>query len=594
MPTFDIVHNQSPEGLQLLSDLRRHGFVALLGSVISDWDPSGLPPGESLTFTVAELLSEPLVSRPQIKQWIRRAAFEHVMEGCPNSEVLGDNLLELFSPARPNPVHEAVATLIADGIIEHVVTTNYDVNLEAACRAICPASRQPQVIATQREAEGIESFRPVIFKIHGCVEHDRNRGPSETRSMIYTLGKEGELPAWKRWLLYRLLAGRRLIVSGYSGRDFEICPELAALQANIIWNAREDPRQERQALTPNAQRVLTASSGMALVGDMLTILGNLAGVGPVQANRSERSTDLRDKISRGLTDWDVALWRMRTLVAMGAGTEGMRYAELIRTTSALNGDREFHTLLNLGRCQFHAGRYRQAAATYRKAAAVSTKEMRRDWLIGAKSDLVEALRCQGAWLKARKELSALETLLQPEEDWLRAAMALRSVLILRYWYQLSKGIKVVPWMVQSLRRRCRELLTMVVQHAKDGHWLELQQAELWASRLDIRFDELYKGPMNPLPSKDGYRHLGYMIAESMSLRDDLRGRLGESQKNYLARMSKDLRRAGANAELWKLILVLLRTRGWAATTATQRRAALKAWFLCEYSPTMRVFVTLWP
>jgi hypothetical protein len=45
LPTFDVVHNQSPEGLQLLSDLRRHGFVALLGSVISDWDPSGLPPG---------------------------------------------------------------------------------------------------------------------------------------------------------------------------------------------------------------------------------------------------------------------------------------------------------------------------------------------------------------------------------------------------------------------------------------------------------------------------------------------------------------------------------------------------------------------
>src|SRR6266404_3176753 len=156
MTMFEVVADQSHEGLGLLAELQRHGFVALLGSVISDWEPSGLPAGETLTLTVAELLADPLTSRPQLKQWIRRAAFEHVMEGCPRPEILGDNLLDLFSPVQPNPLHEAVATLIANGTIEHVVTTNYDSNLEAACSSICSTSRQPQVIATEAEATAVD------------------------------------------------------------------------------------------------------------------------------------------------------------------------------------------------------------------------------------------------------------------------------------------------------------------------------------------------------------------------------------------------------------------------------------------------------
>lgn len=590
LPTFKVVEAHSPEGVDLLTDLRQTGFVALLGSVISDWEPSGLPPGESLTLAVAQLLARPLKARPKIEEWIRRAAFEHVMEGCPNPEALGNNLLELFSPIQPNPIHQAVAMLIADGTIEHVVTTNYDVNLEAACRMICPASRQPQVIVTHTQVATIEPFRPVIFKIHGCTDYDANREPHESRSMVYMLAQEGELPVWKRRLLYRLLAGRRLFVSGYSGRDFEICPELSGLRADVVWNGRSDPLRNRQALTPNAERVLVEAEGTALVGDMLRIFEHLTNSGPLRAKRSQPRFGLDGELSRGLTDWELALWRMRTLVAIGAGRAGADYAEFVCKSSRLNREQEFHTWLNLGRCQFHLGRYRSASATYRRAAAIATTENRRDWLIGAKSDLVEALRCYGALRRARRELSSLEALIKPNEDWLKAAVALRRVLILRYWYQLSKKVVVLPWVAVRLRRKCRELLTIVVRHAKDGHWLELQQAELWARRLDIRFDELYRGPLNPLPSKEGYQHLGYIIAESMSARDDLRHITTVPQETYLRAMLKDLRRAGANAEFWKMALAVVSALGWNSITPQNRRAAVTAWLHCEYTLPMRVLL----
>jgi hypothetical protein len=157
-----------------------------------------------------------------------------------------------------------------------------------------------------------------------------------------------------------------------------------------------------------------------------------------------------------------------------------------------------------------------------------------------------------------------------------------------------KSIKIVPWIAGRLRRKCKDLLTAVVQHAKEGHWLELQHAELLANQLDIHFTELYEGPLNPLPSKEGYRHLGYVIAESMSLRDNIRRRVEEPRDDVLAEMIEALTMAGALPELWKLVLVVLWTRGWAATIATQRRAAFEAWWRSEYTPAMRVFVTLFP
>jgi hypothetical protein len=591
---FEVVEFESPErspgGARLLSSFRQRGFVVLLGSMISDWESTGLPPGMSLTREVAELLAEPLESPEQIKQWIRNAAFEHIMENCPNQDALGDNLLALFSRVNPNPVHRAIARLVADGIIEHMVTTNYDVNLEAACHDICPPSRRPQVIVTEEQAESLELCRPVLFKIHGCVEHDRRRGSRQPRSMIFTLGREGELPGWKRQLLHRVAAGRRLLVSGYSGRDFEICPELPRLQADVVWNAWPDAR----TLTPNARRVLTLTGGVALVSDMRAVLGYLNGGAPVQADRPAESPDLREKIARGLTDWDIALWRIRTLVAIGAATEGVRYTGLMRGMAGADADRQFHRLLNLGRCQFHAGSYRQAVATYREAALFSERQQQRDWLIEAKGDLIEALRCHGAWFKARKQLSEVEAMLDPQDDWRHAAMALRRVLLLRQWYQLAKIIKIVPWKVRALRRECKDLLKIVVQHSKDSHWLELQQAELWANRLDIPFAELYEGPLNPLPSKHGYQHLGYMIAESMALRDELRRRIEEPQDDVVQGMIEALNTAGALPELWKLVLLLIRTRGWNATTVTQRRAAFRAWRRSEYTPLMRVLATLFP
>jgi hypothetical protein len=591
--TFALVNVEGQEGKKLLRELREHGFVMLVGSAVSDWEPSNLPPGNSLTSAAADLLSESLDSPSLVKSWIEEAAFEHVMEGCPDREVLGDNLLQLFFPENPNPLHHAIAKLVADGVIEHIVTTNYDTNLEAAARSICPRPREPQVIVTAPEASSLNIRRPSIFKIHGCVDHDRQRVRGEDRTMIYTLAREGELKLWKRQLLYRLVGGRRLLICGYSGRDFEICPELTRLQADIIWNVRTGEAD----LTPNARRVLTQTNGTALVGNMLNVLAELENADPtcdsqaIEAVRSTGSPDLKRNLSNGLTDWDVDLWRARTLVAIGAASEGIKLAESMRLRAGIEPYRRFEALLNLGRSQFHAGSYHHAIKTYgeagRTATAIRDAETKRRSVLQAKSDMIEALRCHGNWLQAQKEIAEMRAAVDVSEYW---AVAFRTVLLLRYYYQVAKALRIVPWVVRRLRQRCKDLLISVVRHAKDDHWLELQQAELWANRLDIPFSELYDGPMNPLPSKHGYKQLGYVIAQSMALRDDLVHRDGNIDDNIPA-MIEALKKAGAMPELWKLLWVARRVKGSQVTNASTMREALTAWWSCEYTPLMRLFVT---
>jgi hypothetical protein len=287
-----------------------------------------------------------------------------------------------------------------------------------------------------------------------------------------------------------------------------------------------------------------------------------------------------------MTEWNLDLWRVRTLVGIGAATEGMRLATKMLSGSDSDAGRKFDALLNLGRSQFHAGKYRRAIASYRQAAAVAKKEERREWILQCHSDLFEALRCHGNWIKARKELTRMQALISPEEFW---AVALRSVLLLRHYYQLVTAIKIMPGRARQIRDRCRELLRVVVQHAKNEQWLELQQAELLADRLDIRFAELYDGPLNPLPSRDGYKQLGYLIAESMAIRDNLVNQRGEASED-VQEMIRALNEAGAFAELWKLVRVASRFKGNSITTA-QRQLATDAWRACEYAPLMRLFGT---
>jgi hypothetical protein len=75
---------------------------------------------------------------------------------------------------------------------------------------------------------------------------------------VFRLSQEGALPSWKRELLGQLVDGRDVVVMGYSGLDFDICPVLFGLgYRRIFWLFAEkhDFRSAIEQSSPNIQNV---------------------------------------------------------------------------------------------------------------------------------------------------------------------------------------------------------------------------------------------------------------------------------------------------------------------------------------------------
>jgi hypothetical protein len=585
--TFSIIETNSRAGRDLLATLRVEGFVALVGSAISIWKPCDLPPGTEVTDSLATLLSASATTPADVGALIKATAFEHAMDACQRKEQLGDNLLSIYQAATPNDLHGAFAKLCDQGIIEHIVTTNYDTCLEAACGLMVPSKRGAiQCLVTEADAERLDSTRPVIFKVHGCAARDTTRGKQQ-RSMVFTLGREGLLAPWKRRLLYRLLAGRNLLVCGYSGLDFEICPELANLHAKIVWNCRGTVTAP--SLKDNARRVLNDSAGTALVGDMRDVLGLLTSGTSITADRAPTVGGLERRLTTGLTPWDVDVWRAVLFSGIGCATEAIRHGEDMLERAGVDAERRADALHGLGRGLFHNGRYEQASQRYREAVTDARRSGNRERALGITLDLAEAERCAGHWLRAWRTVKSVQRDLKPSEDWLRAVVSLRKVLILRLWYQLASRLWLRP-VASRIRSHCRRLLTQVVAQAKEGAWLELQQCELWATRLGIPFKEIYSGPLNPLPSHQGYGQLGYIVAETMAKRDALQAGEPSTPISELEATLKQASDLGAGAEAWKLAWVIVRKKGRKALSTERRSEAFRMWRQCEYTILMRLFL----
>jgi hypothetical protein len=161
---------------------------------------------ESLRFTerkkviedVADLIADSTAATPKaiIIEMVKSSAFEHIMERYPKPGVLNEIIADAYRPTIPNPVHETIAELINDGIVKHVITTNYDEGIENACASICRQSGMPFVVTYQSDVRpSVSAAKPVLFKIHGSAK------AGQEDSIVATLTTEGELPEWKQTLL---------------------------------------------------------------------------------------------------------------------------------------------------------------------------------------------------------------------------------------------------------------------------------------------------------------------------------------------------------------------------------------------------------
>lgn len=601
----------SSEGSNYLASVRQSGnVVALVGSGISIWHPSNMPNGQGITNALADVIADTTVSpRSIVIERIRNSAFEHIMERYPKREVLRQIVTKAFYPTLPNPVHEAYARLLEEGIVQHIITTNYDVGLEVACSAICSQQRMPQIVIAEDDLSAIDVIRPVLFKIHGCAS------PGNIDSVVLTLGGEGEMPQWKRGLLEQLINDKHLLVCGYSGLDFEISPELMRLAPSATaWNSFQDPRTDENALTSNARRVLEATQGTTLIGDMNQMLKALTQQ-DWDAKFSKVSPDFVSQLVAALDSWELDKWRVWVLNGLSCALDGVQVARRMYENRGSSKERELDSLLALAEPLFHSGQYKQAGKTYRKAAQLASGGKDWDRIVKAEIGVVESDRVAGYWLRARRRIRKLERTLPrqapPEErEKVINEIKLKRILLRRYPFRLFKILRLRPLYERIRNKAKEELKQSTAFFAREGSWFNLQHCEMLAGKFDIKFSEIYSGSLIPLSAREGYRHLGYITAEIMAYRAMLKDSTIHDPPLNVEYM-KIAQELGVYPEVWKLgraienrfgrIVLPSSADGTKSWSRKQTLVSLpmpmffyyparEAWRLCEYTPTMRLLL----
>jgi hypothetical protein len=591
LPSGTIVDIDSPAGTAIIASLRGTELTAFIGSGVSGFEPTSLPTGWAVAKAIGEVLAEGGVSRRDLLvKILSETAFEHVMERCPDPERVRAVLSAHFRDVPPNPVHGAFARLTERGSIRHLVTTNYDVGLEAAFREWAPAAPLTMVRDRDEAIRAAADAPHVLFKIHGCATEPFAGG------MAFRLTDEAQLEEWKRETLRKLVAGRPLVVAAYSGMDFEICPELPRMGASrLVWlhfGKLED-------LTPNARRVVRESGGVILCGSAEKLAGGLLGEEkPVEARWSPGAArELVAALFARFDDEERDAWRARLFGEIGCGRDAAEAADrlLARADARDDGAARARALSHRARGRFHQGRYLDAADDYAHAARLLRDAGDAHELRGALNGVAECNRCAGRFGRTMLALRTLGRFARndagDEHEPARADRRMLGLLFRRHAYQLAsviprrRGLRRLRKRLRSaLRELARRDLGQVAEHAAaSGNWLQLQQAMLWTRRYGLHWSAVHRGPMSPLASRDGYWQLGYVVARSMAIRDERRAPEASEVKELLEVLAE----IGAWPEAWKLLRFAEKRLGRSEVPEATRVRIEDGWRTCQYTFAMR-------
>jgi hypothetical protein len=585
--SIHLIPVSSDEGRQVAAELRAAGGITVLvGSAISAFEPSGIPTGGTFSEAISARLVEKSANADTLKDVLWETAFEHIMERCPAPEVVRRELSLALRDTPPNDVHTAFARLTEAGVVRHIVTTNYDTGLENAFETCCP-TLDVAYVRRRNEARRLRGDEPhVLFKIHGCAR------PHVRRTIVFRLRDEAELPVWKRELLGSLVRDRPLLVAGYSGMDFEICPELARMGASrVVWLTLREPD-----LNANSRAVIDRTGATVLVGDVRRLVTELGAFS--RAPLSGAPPTVIDKIFDALTPRAVDLWRTRLFGEIGCGQEAA--ASALRLLASAGSDVErAEARQEHARAIFAMGHYLDAAEEYRASADVLGRHGETGALIGALHGLAEANRCAGRFIQARRVIRQVERIASegPEPHRSQAAMnaAVLRLTFRRHLFQILSRIPGKPGVRRMRAVALRDLKSVAGPAAGRGGWLFLAQMRLWAGRYGVPWDQVYIGPMQIVEAGASYGQLGYITARTMALRDRVaRGEATPSDLEKVEEHFQKLYAVGSRAEAWKFARVVQRMLGPGALSDDAKAKAAEARRNCQYTPLMRLLQRITP
>ncbi|MFM9962354.1 MAG: SIR2 family protein [Planctomycetaceae bacterium] len=176
------------------------------------------------------------------------------------------------SSQRPDAEHRFLALLIAEGVFDELLTTNWDALIEAA-HADCDEglNRLLDVIAASEDIDGTGIAGAArLSKIHGCA---RKALAEPKRYQRYILATRTDITAWVRQdefapfrdLVHQLLRERPALFVGLSGQDWNLQLECFATFMTVPPTPRERPRVlfSTPSLEPAHRAFLKALYGAA-------------------------------------------------------------------------------------------------------------------------------------------------------------------------------------------------------------------------------------------------------------------------------------------------------------------------------------------
>jgi hypothetical protein len=175
--------------------------AGFLSAVFDRMEAEGWPIAEH--FPIDRKIADKLDIRPEIF-WRR------LLEYCPEDAVW--KAIRAVDCGSPNDNHFRIASWLKTGSCRNAMTTNFDEHIEPLLGQGIPV----EILSDQVLKRTVNS--PVYTKLHGTV--------GNSHSLAYTLEQYDRLTERNMAIAGRL-AGRPLIIAGYSGLDTDVLPALA-------------------------------------------------------------------------------------------------------------------------------------------------------------------------------------------------------------------------------------------------------------------------------------------------------------------------------------------------------------------------------
>jgi len=534
-----------------VADILASKPTILIGSAISMFENTNLSSGVEFVNALFGFIFHSDDFKKRDEHWLKKEfinmPFEAVMECYPRQEQLSSTLLNIFRTDEYNAYHESFAEKLEQNIINSIITPNYDLTFDKKLKEL----NFDKFICTCNDYKAyLKTPGNVYFKIHGTAKKNFEN------TLIFTLSQEKNLPDWKFELLRKLIKNRIIIVIGYSGRDFDICPVLKQLgtYSKILWIAFEPDKT-----TSYQNDLIKAKSTNEIVkGDFSSFISRFFNK-EIALNRSLKKFKAEEYFN--LSDSERLHWQIKILDRLGCARYMRPVLEKLKEKISSEDYLKYKSDL-----YGHTGEYKKAAKVHLKLSTIQPKN--------SGNYIKELLYASASWLSHFSFLKAYwyqtkaERLIRnyfPNNNELEFLLLSRQIV---FWSKIQQIFR--PFRSRILRN-INQLQNKIENFKNNASLDDRQQIRLNLDRLGISTD------FSPVSGYKGYNSLGIAAMALIAYRHKIERRQWDDDEIAFYELKDCIVRAenlGMSMEVWKLCKIRFKI---SRITATDKKKDWVKW-----------------